>query len=679
MKRFLVFTIIFVLSIVYTSLAQKPYNNEVVAKAGSEEITYGDLEKAFKKNMNRQDAKLWEVAKDSVLDFLDLYVNYRLKVQDAIKRGFDKDSAVIADIEQNKRILAESYLFEKNLTEPAVEEMVKRRKYEMEIAIILFTYPLPEISTDRVPAQQKALQTIVRLKKGEKFENLAMELSDDKETAKLGGRIPSLITSGRVQRPIEDAIYSLNVGEYYPQPIETKYGYFIIKLLNKIERTDVRASHILVPWGVQNDSAAARKTADSLYALIKKGSSFEKLARDNSEDPASASNGGALGWYSRVFGFDKTGRHIVPEMENTLYSMKDGEIRGGIITEYGVHILRRDSTRTVNPEDEREEVKKLYKKIYFNDDKREYINKIRKNYGFEINHPVLKELLASFDTTKTNLDSAWTSAVPESLLDQILFQIDGKKTQVGKFIGMMNDRIEHPLLRGTPLTTEGIENAIDKITDPIVLSKAALTLEKDYPGFTELLNEFRDGILLFKVEADEVWDKLKFDTLLAQKYYDTTKTRYKTEPTYDLSEIYVLNDSIAKLVYAQLKDGKDFSAMAAQYTQRKGFREKDGKWGNVNIKNNEIAKMLFEKGSTKPMLVSPFEFEKGWSIVKINSYEPSRQKTFEEAIPDFASSFQDQMQQNLSKNWIERLRKEFNVKIFKDVLESTLKKQKKLN
>ncbi len=676
MKRILLF--VFALAVIFSgsTLAEQNFDNEVVAKAGKEKITYGELKKAFTKNMNRKDIKMWKTDRDSLMDFLELYINYRLKVQDALQRGFDKDSAVIADIEQNKRILAESYLFEKKLIEPIVEEMVKRRKYEMQIAIMLFTFP-PEPFPDTVPAQQKAWQAIERLKKDESFAEVAKDMSDDKETAKMGGKIPSYITSGKVQRPIEDAIYSLDEGEIYMRPIKTKYGYFVLKLLDKNPRIDIKASHILIPWGPDKDTASVIKKADSLLNLINKGESFEDLAREHSGDPQSAPNGGKFGmYYSRVFGFDNTGRHLVPEMEEALYKMEDGGISGKIFSEFGVHIVRRDSTKVVNPEDERDDVKKIYKRIYFQDDKRDFLDSIRLEYGFSINRDVLRDMIAAFDTTKTNLDSAWAAKVPQSLMDKTLFEIDNKKTKAGGFIGMMNDKINHPLLRGTPLTTAGIENAIDKLTDPVVISRTSDKLEKEYEGFTELLKEFRDGILLFKVEAGEVWDKLSFDTTLARKYYDTTKSRYKTDPIYEMSEIYVLNDSIARLVYEELKSGKDFDALAAKYTQRKGFREKDGKWGQVSAEDNALARKIYKMGIKEPKIIKPIEFEKGWSIVKIEKFEPVRQKTFEEAIPDFASEFQDKMQQHYLNQWISKLHEKFETEIYEEKLEDILEKQK---
>ncbi|MFN5875532.1 MAG: hypothetical protein ACK45E_04575, partial [Ignavibacteria bacterium] len=69
----------------------------VIATVGAEPVLLGDVERAFQKNLTRRDTKFSAVPKDTALDFLRLYTNYRLKVQDARDRGLDKDSAVKVD------------------------------------------------------------------------------------------------------------------------------------------------------------------------------------------------------------------------------------------------------------------------------------------------------------------------------------------------------------------------------------------------------------------------------------------------------------------------------------------------------------------------------------------------------------------------------------------------------
>jgi peptidyl-prolyl cis-trans isomerase SurA len=663
-----------------TSNCENPKTEELmktkVATVGDEKITLGELERAFKKNMNRSDSRIFNVSRDSIKDFLDLYIKYRLKVHDAIDRGFDEDPEVVADIEQNRKVLAESYYYDNNLVKPNVDKLLDMRRHEMKIAIILFSFP-PVPEPDTMETYIKATKTLELLKNGGNFAQIAKDSSDDKESAQRGGEIPKYITSGKVQRPIEDAIYSLKVGEMYPELIPTKFGYFIVKLLDKQPRLKVKASHILLSEGFEEDSAAIVSKADSLLKLIRNGASFEQLAEEHSEDPSSAMRGGSLGeWYSRSTGFDGTGRHLVHDFEEAIYTLKEGEISDLVFTDYGVHIIRKDSSKSIDLERESDEIRKLYKRLYFEKDKRAFLDSLKEDYGFVINEDVMDDFISRLDTNVTTLDSAWYSEVDDDLKNKELYHILDYKKTVGEFIELLE---ESTSFRGIALNREGLTKAIAKDTDPIAFDEGTKNLEQIYPKFAELMAEFRDGILLFRVEKIEVWEKLKFDSTLAKEYWDTTKTRYMTETMYDISDIYVLKDSLAQNIYQQLKDGADFEELAEKFTERSGFREKKGHWGKINERTGKIYEIVSGLNLGKGQFSEPMEYGSGYTIIKVNNYEPPRMKTFEEAISDFAPEFQDILQKKLTNEWIDKIKSNVDVKIFQKEMDSALDQLKILH
>ncbi len=645
----------------------------VIATVGNEQITYADLEKAFSKNLLKKDTPLHTLPKDSVVDFLNLYIKYRLKVYDAIQRGLDKDSAVLEEIKQNRRLLSESFYFDKKLVEPNVQKMLKYRENEAQVSYIFVKFTQNEFDT--VEAYQRAKNLINLLKQGVDFATLAKDSSDDKETAPLGGLILNYVTGGKVQRQIEDAIFSLKQGEIYPYPIKTKFGYFIIKL-NKIQpRIKVKARHILFALTKDSDTNAIRRKADSVLLLVRSGMDFSRLAEENSDDPASSIRGGDLGgWYSRSSGLEPSGKFFTSTFEEALFSLRDGEISPIIQTEYGFHIIRRDSTAKFSLEEEREDLKKLYKRIYYDGDKRDLITDLKKQYGFFVNYDYLQKTLVNLDTNKTTLDTAWYHNISTEIQNTVLFGILDKRFTIKDFVETLRSRNE---FRATPLNTNGFLNAIDKIIYPFIIDKATESLEEEVPEFASLMKEFRDGILLFKVEASEVWEKLKFDTTLAKQYWEKNKSKYKTTPTYDVTEIFVTSDSLAKSIYRKAIAGEDFEKLAEQFTQRGAFREKKGHWGKINPKTNNLAKKLQEFEVQEGKIIEPFPFENGYSIVRINQYEPPREKTFEEAIPDFASDVQEILQKRLQEEWINSLKKRIPHKILTKNLEKVLAELKK--
>lgn len=677
-KIILILVLMFNLLIVNLIAQKKSYSKEnvkntVIAKVGAETITFGQLEKAFKKNMNRTNIELQDIPIDSTIDFLNLYIKYRLKVLDALDRGFDKDTSVIADIDQNRKILAESFFYEKKLMNPWIERMLKFRNWEYKIAVIVFAFP-PVQNPDTLPAYTKGMNCLKLLQQGEKFQKVAIDSSDDPETRKLGGEVKTWITAGNVQRPLEEIILNLEKGEYYPELIRTRFGYFILKLLDKQPRKYVKSSHILFTYTDQ-DSVDIIKTANEVLTRIKKGEDFAKLAREYSKDNQTALDGGTLkDFYSRTTGFEKSNRRLVPEYEDALFNLKDGEISDLVITVYGAHIIKRDSSKDPDPEIERKDLKSIYRRSYYEEDKIAFLDSLHKAYGFKVNDKVLEEFLTYIDTNKTTLQENWFEKVPPKFLSQELFSFMNNSTSVGEFIKLLNEKSD---LKATSTNKDGFLRAIDKIISPKVIKEATKYLEKEYPEFNDLMSEFRDGILLFKVEQLEVWDKLKFDSTKAKVYWDTTKTRYKTKPMYDVSEIYVLNDSIANEIYSQLQKGGDFGELAKIHTERHGYREKQGYWGELDT-THFLVKLLLANDLKPGEISKPIKSDRGFSIIKYNKFIPVRQKTFEEAIPDFAAQFQEFMQKYYQDQWIERIKKKFTVEIYKDKIVEINKILKKI-
>ena len=645
-------------------------NDPVIVEVGKDKITLSKLEKAFQKNMNRKTVKLADASKDSVMDFVNLYVKYRLKVNDALTRGFDKDSSVLGEIEQNRKILAESYYYEKKLVEPHVAQWMDMRQSEFRIAIILNTFS--QVG-DTTMAFTKSNQAIAELNGNAPFADVAKKYSDDPESAKMGGLIARYITSGTINRELEEAVYKLNTGEYTRTPIRTKYGYFVIKVIEKAPRKLYRISHILLNKGIEVDSIQVIKKADEIYQRLLKGEDFNKLAETESDDPTSSKNGGYLGYYySKSTGLPPTGDNLSKNFEDAIFSMKDGQYSKPLLTEYGWHIVRRDSTLDLKPENEKEELRMQYKRLYFNEDKKALNEQLAIEHGLKIDNAVLAEMVATLDTNKTTLDTAWASRIPSATKTKKLYSFAGKNHSVDEFASSVTKRVD---MKGIATTTEGMRKAILRTHESEVFKMATQNLETEYPEFGELVSEFKDGILLFKVEAMEVWDKLKFDSVLARKFYDTTSMPLLREPHYNLSEIYVLSDSAAKSIHSQLKNGSiSFENAAEQYTQRNGMRQKKGEYGFQTKRQNGLISAVESNNIPVGEISEPIRIDKGYSIIKVNGIQPKRKKTYEEAVPEIAPKVQDIMQKNLSETWLNSIRSKYSVKINDAELSKIFKK-----
>jgi peptidyl-prolyl cis-trans isomerase SurA len=222
--------ILFLLPIIFSipNYAQKnkdikKYEKQLLLTVGSEKYTFGDIKAIYNKNSTRNSASFENLNRDSVDSFLDLYSKYKVKVLGGKKQGLDKDSSIIEEVERNKHILAESFLNEEELINPAVKKYTEMRKVEKKIAIILCHYT-PQGDTSE--AYNKINNALKEISNGATFGYAAQKYSSDSVSAKDGGVMSVYVTGLSLQKEIEVAIYNLKVGEYTKQPIKTGYGYF---------------------------------------------------------------------------------------------------------------------------------------------------------------------------------------------------------------------------------------------------------------------------------------------------------------------------------------------------------------------------------------------------------------------------------------------------------------------
>lgn len=668
MKNFLILITVTIITLNYV-IAANP-TNEVLAKVGNEEITYGQLESAFQKNMSGEKKPLFSLEKDSLLQFLNLFVDYRLKVMDAVDRGYDKDKAVVDEIEQNKRLLTESYYYDKKVFQPIVNKYLDRRQYYIKFAYILFPFTQEAegmTQTDPKDLAQNVLDSINN--KQLSFAEAAKKYSSDKKAGANGGVVDKYLVSGTIQKPIEDALFTLGENQIYSTLLKTSYGYFILKLVEKIPRKQILVGHILIARKSDSLSNEEINKADSLLALLRKGANFEKLAELNSDDPASAINGGALdSYYDLANGFVNTKSFLEPHFVETFLNLKDGQISDTIHTSYGIHILERIDTKDPDLEKDRKDIEEFYKRISYDNDKAEYYENYVKTNGFNLNSDAFSKILSNVNRTKTNLDSNWSAKIPKDIFTDKLFSFNTKSMTVGEFIDLLSDKSKTDY-RATALDREGLQSAMFKIVKPQVMDLWATELEKNYPEFNHLIKEFHDGILLFKVEALEVWNKLQLDTAMAKQYFDTTHTKFMTNKKYDISEIFVLQDSLAQSLYKRALAGEDFGDLASKFTVRQGSREKRGYQGELDAYDNKFSHQLKGEDIKEGMILPPKTYQSGLSIIKINKIITPRPKTFEEAIPDLAPIVQQIKQKQLTENWLSKVRKKHNVEIFEKTID----------
>lgn len=662
-----------------------PDGKTVLAKVGSEAITYKTLEDAYRKNINNKTIQLNKVSADSVRDFLNLYINYRLKVQDAKARGYDQKPDIVQDIRQNRASLAAPYLFERAVVNPRVDTSFARRQKQFRVGLI-FTKIL---NNDTTRAYKRSLSMLELLKKGADFRKMATDSSDDEYFRNLGGEMP-LLTSDRVLREIENAAFRMNVGEVYPKPVRSNLavpGYYIVKLLAMEPRISVRGRYILLKAPARSgpngsplptspeDSLATVKRTDSVRKLIAGGLDFAEAAKKFSEDAYAQYGGIFPAYYTETTGYVNGLRYRFPEeVDKWLFAKNraNGDISDVIPTFNGMYIVRRDSSKIGG--DDREELKRFYKRVHFEADKKLFFDSVKKARKFVLNEKALETFLKAVDTTRPSFDSAQKVRLNAKLLKESLVKFTGFTLSVNGFADSLLKRSD---LRGFSLTRQGMTQAVEKLTELALTDALTSTLEADYPEFAALMKEFEEGILIFRVEEQEIWSKMKFDTARARAYYEPIKERFKTQEQYEFSEIWVASDSLAQSLYKRLQTAKNraslFDSLAAEFTERPGYKERKGKWDPLPATEYTIPDEFKKRGAKIGDVLAPFKFQGSFAIARLNGIQPIRQKTFDEAIPDFAAQFQDIVQKELTQKWLDGLRAKYPVAIEQETFSSIWK------
>ncbi len=637
----------------------------VLAKYGDYDIKMNEFEKAYVKNVGN-----YEKAKSDSLNkmknFLDLYLNFKMKLRDALVRNFDDDPALLAELTDYKEKVGVTYLLEKKLIEPSLRNMYDRRKWEYRAShIMIRTEPGKEES-----GRTLATAILDSIKNGANFEEMAKRHSQDQFSAPSGGDL-FYITGGLLPIEFEDAVYATEKGKIYPELVQTRYGFHIIKVTEIKERIpSIKASHILIDFNNENgtpDTIAAKAKADSLLARIRNGEDFATLAIENSEDPGSKPNGGDLGFVER--------RMMVKEFDEAAFNLEIGEVSDVVKTNFGFHIIKvTDKKPYPSFEEDRENLKKMFERQSYQLKRGELVDSLHNKFNLKINEETVNFIISNSDSIKLDAEHPKLS----EFKDKPLFTYANKTVTTGEFFEKVADKKEFY----KKLINENILNgAIKAVSEDYLLKEEAFNLEKTDAEFAELMEDYRNGIFIFKLQEEEVWNKIELDSTKLYDYYLKTKDNYKWNDRVSFVEIFSAKDSLINIYYDQLKTGANFEELASSFTERLAMKEKGGVYPLNEIKKSDDIKTsnLYDEASKlkNPGDYSvPFKVSGGWAIVKLIEKDSARLKTFEEARAEVAGSFQESESKRLENEYLDKLKMRYEPEINYSELEQAFPEEK---
>lgn len=637
--------------------AQKSKKDPVLFTVAGSPVHVSEFEYIYSKT-NGEKA---DFSKASLEEYLDLYTKFKLKVQRAKDMKLDTIPSLQRELEGYRRQLADSYLMDRSVLDQLSEEAYARIQYDLDISHILRTVRPNASPQDTMEAYQLLVEVKRRINNGENFEDLAKQFSNDPSAKNNGGHIgfvTALFPKGLYN--LETAAYAAKTGEVLG-PIRTEAGYHLLKVNDRRPaRGEMEIAHILVR-DKDGQPGAAKKEIDRLYDLLNKGTDFNKMAAQFSEDKRTSQAKGYIG-FIKINRYEKS-------FEDAAFALtEDGQLSKPVQSSAGWHIIKRISKKTIQPYDiEKSRLNRLIKKdTRYEAAKLALLAQIKKDNNFKVEDAKLKKFIEM--QNDTFLTFRWKA--PQYAKDEVLFSL-GKKYTVG-----MNDFMDY-LKRSSRKRLrfskkEGVAKAVNTLFDDFVnehlIKFEESHLEEKYPDFRNLMREYEEGILLFEATKREVWDKASKDsTGLAQFFENNVKGKYRWGMR---AETTVFN------IPAKYKDRSQEIWEMAKTNEADVVKEAFNKDDILLSTNSQV----YEKLRTNPIKDIKWEVgaitdiitEKSGNMVfyKIEKIIPPSEKKLSEARGYIVADYQDY----LEKQWVEDLQKTYDLDINKREFSKLIKK-----
>ncbi len=473
------------------------------------------------------------VSREEFEENLDLFINYKLKVREAEALGLDQSEEFSREFDSFKETLIYPYLIKNSLEEGELRKAYSRMQEVVRASHILFQFPPNPSSEDSLIVLKMALKVRGEIENGGSINELAVQYSDD-PSAKANKGDLGYFTSLQMVQPFEDAAYSLQVGQL-SDPVLSNFGYHILQVQDRQPNPgQVRVSHILVRFDSENatqEENARRKISDIYTEIQKESTVWEDIVKTFSEDPATNQRGGILPW----FGVG----NMIPEFEMAAFSLTEiGEVSPPLKTQYGYHILRLEEKKPIESFEEMEETirSRILRDSRSGMIQSQVVAIQKARYGFVENESSIANLAQSLNsTTKSTFGSTLEA---NALGNSPLFTLQGKTYSASDLASYMKNEEISPKIKG---------GTFDVWYDRFVAKTLASTEERDLEAnnkeYQMLLKEYRDGILLFSLMNQEVWQKGISDSLGQVEFYKKNIQRYQWKNRVEAFVVKVLDQS----------------------------------------------------------------------------------------------------------------------------------------
>ena len=583
--------------------------------------------------------------------YLDLFINYKLKVKEAKRLGLDQEKSYMREFGNYQNQLTKNYMTDNKVTDQLVKEAYERSIEDVKASHILIRLDENEIDTTAVYNQLLTLRDRVI---DEGYEAVQKDVHDGKT---IFAEDLGYFSAFKMVYPFENKAYQTEIGEV-SMPFRSRFGFHIVKVLDKRPSLgEVTVAHIMVTDKQKDTTIDPEKRIKQIYDKLQQGEKFESLAKQFSDDKSSASKGGMLNPFAG-------GQLSSKSFEDVAFSLKNkGDVSKPFKTDYGWHIVKLIDKKGIQPfeEVEAELQNKVKRDVRSKLISSAMTKKLLEQYNVKDN----PKALTYFETliTEEFYKRAWS--IPSDLdKDKSFLTIEDTTYVYNDFAKhLFTAQRNYSNQKTNPEQIVKIE--YDAFLERKLTDYKEAHLEEENPEFANVLNEYRDGLLLFDLMEKEIWNKASKDSIGLAAYYDANKSSYQWKTRAEGT----LLTSTSK---------KDLSKIRKMIKKGRTIEEATAKTASRDTPTVMLTSNTFEEGSFslpenfqfKEGVSDVFEHNESYHILNVNTIFPAGQKTLEEARGQVVSDYQGQ----LETEWIATLKNRYKVEVNQNVLEQTKSK-----
>lgn len=575
-------------------------------------------------------------------EFLELYLLYRAKLMEAKEKGLFESEEIISELRQYELQYAIPYWIENEIQDKLIDEYIFRSKLEIDASHILIAIPEGATPSDTLQAYNQLMEARNKFVAGEDFEMLSNEYSTIYDGRSMGGPL-GFFSAGWAVKSFEDAAFSLDIGQV-SMPFSTQFGYHIILVKDIRERKmDRFVSHIFLNAraGTQEYADSLSNVASTIYQLLQNGAEWAQMVQQYSQDQRSLENDGQIGWIN-YGAYDNS-------LTDQIFSVQQdqiGKARPPIETVYGIHVIKVDSIRSHNdPLVERAEALSALRNLpTFRDQRGLVLNRIRQ----EVKDYVVFENVRIFQGLRADRDSLKVAdtIIPEDTAQLFVYELGNEQYTIRDYQNFIRDH-------SPAMTWSGVSDLLfDAFKDKMVEKKLLKITNQRYPDYRFTINNYLEGLTVFKLIEDEVWNYSRTDTAALMSIYDINRQDYQFPRRYDVVRMAAKTDSLLRVAQNAIISGVNPDSIRKDVSGLSVVRE------TISDLTNEPFNQL--QGLNSGAFTDLFDFRSTRNLLFLEKVRAPESMTFDDAFFRLVSEYQP-IREN---TWNNYLRQKFNIQSF---------------